>query len=171
MRRLFFLLSLMVLSAATYAADLRPVIKREAGKCAAAWQRNDYEGVMAFFPPQMIKQSGGRTAALKKIKTQFNLARDYGVERIDFRPGQPASPTALGRWLTSLVPLAVVLHRAPLDVTQQTHLLGLSADQGKHWFFVPLYRTTQSKLNLWFPEFAGKIIVPNEAEPQMEVAF
>ena len=171
MRSFFLLLGLILLPAATLAADLRPNILHEATRCAAAWQRNDYEGVMGFLPPQVIKQFGGRTAALKKIKSQFNLARDYGVDRIDFSPAQPAAPKLLGKWLTTLVPLAVVLHRTPVDVTQQTHLLALSNDQGKHWYFVPLYHTTQAKLNLWFPEFAGKIIIPTEAEPEIGVSF
>lgn len=171
MRYLCFIFGLLLLPAATHGADLRPVILRDAAKCAAAWQRNDYEGVLAFLPPQVIKQSGGRAAALKKIKSQFSLARDYGVSRMDFSAGQPATPKAAGKWLTAMVPLTVVLHRTPLDVTQQTHLLALSADQGKRWYFVPLYHTTQTKLNLWFPEFAGKIIVPAESEPELDVAF
>jgi len=171
MRKLGFIIGFCLLAAVSLAADLRPVIRREAGKCAAAWQRNDYEGVLAFLPPRVVQQSGGRAAALKEIKSQFSLARDYGVERMDFTAGQPATPGTQGKWLTSLVPLTVVLHRTPLDVTQQTHLLALSNDQGKHWFFVPLYRTTQAKLNAWFPDLAGKIVIPAEAEPELGVAF
>ena len=171
MRRLPFMLGFLLLPVLIHAADFRPVIKREAGKCAAAWQRNDYAGVLAFLPPRVIQQTGGRMAALKKIRSQFSLARDYGVERMDFIAGQPTPTTPLGKWLTSLVPLTVVLHRTPLDVTQQTHLLGLSNDQGKHWFFVPLYQTTQAKLNVWFPELAGKLVIPADPEPQMEVGF
>ncbi len=167
--RLLFVL--LFLPAIASAADLRSAITREALKCAAAWQRNDYEGVLAYLPPQVIKQNGGKKAALKKIQNTFSLARDYGVERMDFSPGQPATPKPQGKWLASLVPLSVVLHRTPVDVTQETHLLALSADQGKHWYLVPLYRTTQAKLNLWFPEFAGKVIVPNDPEPQIGLAF
>ena len=171
MRYFCHILGLLLLPALIHAADLRPAIKREAGKCAAAWQRNDYEGVLAFLPPRVIQQSGGRKTALKKIKSTFNKAEEYGVQRIDFSPGQPSSPQTVGKWLTSLIPLSVVLHRMPLDVTQETHLLGLSADQGKHWFFVPLYQTSQTKLYLWFPEFAGKLIIPTDPEPQFNVAF
>ena len=171
MRKLCLFLGLLLLPTLMHAADLRPVIKNEAGKCAAAWQRNDYEGVLAFLPPRVIQQNGGRKAALKKIKGTFNKAEEYGVQRMNFSPGQPTPPKTIGKWLTSIVPLTVVLHRTPLDVTQETHLLGLSADQGKHWFFVPLYQTSQAKLNRWFPEFAGQIAVPSDPEPRFEVAF
>lgn len=171
MRRFFLLLGFLLTATAIPAADLRPAIKRDAAKCAAAWQRNDYAGVLAFLPPRVIQQSGGRAAALKKIKNQFSLARDYGVERMDFNPGQPAIPRTVGKWLTSLVPLSVVLHRPPVDITQETHLLALSNDQGKNWLFVPLYRTSQAKLNAYFPEFAGKIVVPIDPDPELGVAF
>ena len=171
MQYISLLLGLLLLPVALHAADLRPVITREAGKCAAAWQRNDYEGVLGFLPPRVVQQNGGRKAALKKIKSTFNKAEEYGVESMDFTAGQPTPPLTISKWLTSLVPLTVVLHRTPLDVTQATHLLALSSDQGKHWSFVPLYHTSQAKLNLWFPEFAGKIIVPAETEPRFEVAF
>ena len=171
MRLLVLIVGLTLCSTVSHAADLRPVITREAGKCAAAWQRNDYEGVLGFLPPRVVQQNGGRKAALKKIKSTFNKAEEYGVQRMDFTAGQPTPPQTIGKWLTSLVPLTVVLHRMPLDVTQTTHLLALSSDQGKHWFFVPLYHTSQAKLNGWFPEFAGKIIVPAETEPKFEVAL
>ena len=171
MRNLCLTLGLFLLPTLIYAVDVRPIIKREAGKCAAAWQRNDYAGVLAFLPPRVIQQNGGRRAALKKIRDTFNKAEEYGVQRIDFSPGQPTPPKTIGKWLSSIVPLTVVLHRMPLDVTQETHLLALSTDQGQHWFLVPLYQVSQAKLIAWFPEFAGKLVVPTDPEPQMEVAF
>ena len=171
MRNFCIFLGLLLLPSLMHAADLRPVIKREAGKCAAAWQRHDYAGVLAYLPPRVIQQNGGPKAALKKIKSTFSKAEEYGVQRIDFSPGQPTMPKTIGKWLTSLVPLTVVLHRMPVDVTQETHLLALSSDQGKHWFLVPLFQTSQTKLNAWFPEFAGKIIVPPDPEPQFAIAL
>ena len=167
MRNLCFLLGLLLLPAALRAGDLRPVIRREAGKCAAAWQRSDYEAILAYLPPRVIQQSGGRAAALREVKGQFAQAREYGVEQLEAIPGQPAIPKPMGRWLTSLVPLTVVLHRGLLDLTQETHVLGLSVDQGKHWYFLPLFEITQKDLNARFPEFAGKVVVPSDPAPSV----
>jgi hypothetical protein len=167
MRNLCFMLGLLLLPAAMRAGDLRPVIKREAGKCAAAWERSDYEKILAYMPPQVIQQSGGRAAVLREVKGQFAQARESGVEQLEAIPGQPATPKPLGRWLTSLIPLTVVLHRAPLELTQETHVLGLSADQGRHWYFVLLYQITQKDLNAQFPEFAGRFVVPDDPAPRL----
>ena len=172
MRILCFILGLFLLPAtALHAGDFTPVIKREAGKCAAAWQRGDYAGILAYLPPQVVRQSGGRAAVLRELKEQFAQARSLGVERLEAVPGQPSKPKPLGRWLISFIPLTAVLHHAHLDLTQTTHVLGLSADQGKHWFFVLLYQTTQAELDAWFPEFAGKVIVPGDPEPELAAVY
>ena len=168
MRNLCVMLGLLLLPAALRAGDLRPVIKREAGKCAAAWQRSDYEKILAYLPPQVIQQSGGRAAVIRKVKGQFAQAREYGVEQWEAISGLPGTPKPMGRWLTSLIPLTVVLHRTPLDLTQETHVLGLSADQGKHWYFLLLFQITQKELNARFPEFAGKFVVPDDPAPILE---
>ena len=168
MRNLRLLIGLLLLPAAMHAGDLRPVIKREFGKYAAAWQRSDYGMILGYLPPQVMQQSGGRAAVLREVKGQFAQAREYGVEQLEIIPGQPATPKLLGRWLTSLIPLTVVLHRAPLELTQETHVLGLSADQGRHWYFVLLFRITQQDLDTRFPEFAGKFVVPDDPAPGLE---
>ena len=167
MRHLCYLLGLVLVPVALGAADLRPALRREAGKCAAAWERSDCERILTYLPPQMIKRSGGRTAVLREIQSHFAQAREYGVEQWEVVPEMPSPPRPVGRWLTSLIPVMVVLHRTPLDLTQETHVLGLSADQGKHWYFVILYQLTQKELNAMFPEFAGRIVIPTDPEPDL----
>jgi hypothetical protein len=167
MRNLGCVLGLLLLATAMCAGDLRSVIKREAGKCAAAWQRSDYDEMLAFLPPRVIQQSGGRAAMVREFKEQLAQAREYGIEQWDAIPGLPTPPKPIGWWLTSLIPVTVILHHAPLDLTLETHALGLSADQGKHWYFVPLFRVTQRELDTRFPEFAGKLIIPDDPEPSL----
>ena len=157
--------------AADPAADPAAGLKREAAKCAAAWQRADYAGILGYLPPRVIQQAGGRARMLRELKDQFAQARALGVENLEAVPGTPVTPRLIGRWLTSLVPVKAVLHGVHLDLTQQTHVLGLSSDQGKHWYFVLLYQTTQAELNAWFPEFAGKLAIPTDPAPSVQVVF
>ena len=153
------------------AADLRPLISREAGKYAAAWQRSDVNSIVSYLPPNVIQQQGGRAAVTDMLKDQFAQARSFGVDRLDAVPGQPTPPKLLGRWLASVLPATAVLHSAHLNLTQQTHVLALSADQGKKWFFILLYEITQAELISWFPEFRGKIIVPKPPAPQLKIVY
>ena len=165
------LLALFLLPLALGAADLRPTIKLEAARCAAAWQREDYNGILTYQPPRIIQLAGGRAALVHDLKEQFASARAYGAESLEAIPGAPSSPRQIGRWLTSLLPVKAVLHGPHLDLTQETHVLALSADQGKHWYFVLLHEVTPAELKAWFPEFAGQFALPTDPAPQLEAVF
>ena len=171
MKTLAFLLLLVIGPTLGAARDLRPAIKSEAARCAIAWQRSNCDGVLSYLPERVVKVSGGRAAARREIKGWFDSAREYGVESQDVSLGEPSTPRPIGRWLTSLIPLTVVAHCPHLDLTQETCLLGLSADQGNHWSFVPLYQITPAELASWYPEFAGKIAVPATRAPRIEVTY
>lgn len=153
------------------AASPAVTLKREIGKCALLWQRQDMAGIVSYLPERVIAKSGGRVVVLRELKEQFAEARSYGVQRLEVQPGKIASLQPFGEWLASVVPITAVLHGPHVDLTQQTHVLAVSQDRGKHWFFIVLYQRTQTELNTWFPEFAGKIKVPVAPDPQMEMVY
>ena len=171
MRKLCLMLGLVLLPLLVRGADLQPVLKRELQRCAAAWQRGDYEGILAYLPPQVLQHAGGRAAWKQVLKEQFAEIRATGVKRLEAIPGRAPDPKPVGRWLVSLIPLTAVLHGAHLELTQDTHVLGLSADRGKHWYFVPLYEVSQAELNAWFPELAGRVVVPRDPLPRFEFVY
>lgn len=171
MRKLYVLVGLLILPVTMRAVDLRPLISREAAKCAAAWQREDYAAILSYFPPVVVQQSGGRAAVLAELKAQFAQARSLGADRLEATPHAPSAPKQVGRWLTSLIPVTTILHSAHLDLTQESHVLALSSDQGRRWYFVVLYQLSQAELNAWFPEFRGKVIVPTPSKPRLQVVY
>jgi hypothetical protein len=171
MRNLCLLLGLLLLPVLLRGEDGGITLKREAGKCAAAWQRSDYEKIVAHLPARVIQQWGGRAAVLQQTKDQFAQARSLGVQRMEAMVGKIPAPKRAGSWMSTVIPVTALLHGSHLDLTQQTHVLGVSPDLGKHWYFVLLYQVTQAELNAWFPEFAGKVIVPTDPPPQVEFVY
>ncbi len=166
-------LVLIFLPAVLHAAENTATIalRRELGKCALAWQRQDVEGIVSYLPEAVVTKSGGRAAVVRELKEQFAEVRAYGAQRMEVQPGKIAGPQLLGEWLTSLIPVVAVVHGPHLDLTQRTHVLAVSRDRGKHWFFVVLYQITQAELIRWFPEFADKIKVPTTPDPQVELVY
>lgn len=162
---------ILLMTGGALAADLRAVISRETRKCADAWQRSDYPGIVAYLPPRVIQQSGGRAAVVQELKDQFAEARSYGVNSFEAKIGQPSRPKQVGRWLASIIPVTALAHGPHLDLTQQTHVLALSADQGRRWYVVPLYQKTDDDLAAWFPEFRGKITLPATPAPELHVVY
>ncbi|MEO9112447.1 MAG: hypothetical protein ABI387_07270, partial [Lacunisphaera sp.] len=64
------------------AAESSSILKREAGRCALAWQRGDCEGIVAYLPPQVVSRSGGRAVVVRDLKDQFAQARALGADRM-----------------------------------------------------------------------------------------
>lgn len=171
MRKFTLVLGLLLFLPAVWGADARPVITREAGRYAAAWKRSDHQAIVSFLPAPMLRPPGRRAALMNELKNQFAQARSLGVQELDATLGPPSAPKQIGRWLASVLSVTAVLHSAHLDLTQQTHVLALSADQGKQWSFLLLYEMSQDELNTWFPEFRGKVFVPTPPEPQLKLVY
>lgn len=163
------LLALVWLPVARAAADLRPLISREARTCGAAWERGDAATIVTYLPAPIIQQSGGREAVRRDLQEQFAQARALGAERLEIAAGKPSVPKTIGRWLVSVLPVVAIVHSAHLDLTQETQVLALSSDRGRRWSFVLLYAVDQPELTAWFPEFRGRVVVPKPAPPQLRL--
>ena len=170
MRFVFLVLSLLLTSMSS-AADLRSAILRDVRSCAAAFQRENIAAVIAFLPPRVVQKRGGRAALAEELKEQLAQAHAVGVTKIEAMPGTPGMPKQHGRLLASLVPVTAVAYSAHVELTQETHVLAISADAGKRWSLIPLYDVTQAELNAWYPEFRGKIAVPIPSKPRMQLVY
>jgi hypothetical protein len=171
MKKLYLIVGFLLSPVALWAADVRPVISREAAKYARAWQRSDFQAIISYLPPRVIQQSGGRAALMLELTEQFSQARTLGAKSLETTIGAPSVPKKVGRWLVSVVPVTAVVHGAHVDLTQQSHVLALSSDQGKQWLFVLLYAVSQADLIDWFPEFRGKVTVSVPPPPKVKIVY
>ena len=171
MGRLILILGVLLSPVTLCAADARPVITREALKYAQAWQRSDFQAIVSFLPPRVVQQSGGRAALVAEFKEKFAQARALGATDLRTTLGPPTVPKQIGRWLASVFPVTAVVQSSHLELTQDSQVLALSADQGKQWFFVLLYEVTQEEMIAWFPEFRGKVFVPTPPSPRMKIVY
>ena len=144
---------------------------REAGKYVRAWQRSDHRTIVAYLPARVVQQCGGREAVLREFADDFAQARKLGASELEATLGTPSAPKQFGPWMASVLPVTALLRSAHFELTQQTHVLVLSSDRGKRWWFVLLYDVTQAELNTWFPEFRGQIMVPSPPAPQMKIVY
>jgi hypothetical protein len=171
MRTFWLILTLLFLPSGLCAADWRVGMLREAGKYVRAWKQSDHRTIVAYLPARVVQQRGGREVILRELADEFAQARKLGATELETILGQPSAPRQLGPWTTSILPVTAILRSAHLELTQQTHVLVLSSDRGKRWWFAVLYDVTQAELNAWFPEFRGQILVPSPPAPRMKIVY
>lgn len=143
MGKLILILGMLLLPVTLNAADARSVISREALKYAQAWQRSDFQAIVSYLPPRVVQQSGGRAVLIAEFKDKFAQARALGATDLKTTLGTPTAPKQIGRWLASVFPVTAVVRSSRLELTQDSQVLALSADQGKQWSFVLLYEVSQ----------------------------
>jgi hypothetical protein len=171
MRVSWLILGFLLLPSGLWAADWRTGMLREAGKYVQAWQRSDPRTIVAYLPARVVQQCGGRDAVLRELADEIAQARKLGATELEATLGSPSALRQLGPWMASVLPVTALLRSTHLELTQKTHVLVLSSDRGKRWWFVLLYGVTQAELNAWFPEFHGRILVPSTPAPTMKIVY
>lgn len=161
------LLLAFLLGACAAAASQEAVvtIKQEAQKCARALLAADYDSVVAYTHPRIVKAMGGKEAMLATLKQGMAQMKAGGASFLDVTIGQPSSPKRIGPWMTSIIPQHLVLKVPDGKLHSDSSLLGISEDEGRHWVFIDLGQVKKEQLDEMFPELAGKVTPPEKKPP------
>jgi hypothetical protein len=136
-------------------------LKRDSGKCIAAWNASDWGGVIASFPDRFVQGSGGRDALVKTIHENLFIPDSKELLRVEVKSGVPEDPIRAGKWLLSLLPISgTLITPNGSEIVQSTFLLGISDNGGTDWRFLPLYGISQKTVDKLFPEFTAFCRVP-----------
>ncbi len=168
MKSLVLALCLAIAPVVVRAQLLTDAIQKEAQKSAAALTSGDYAGVLAYTHDRVINLMGGKEAALGALRRSTEEMKTRGIAVLDVKIEIPQAPQKIGDWVISVIPMTLTM-KAPVGrVTQASHLLGISADEGKTWRFIDLGPVSEEKLFGLFPELQGKFQVPPKSAPVIE---
>lgn len=142
------------------ADDLTATIKREAQKCADAFVAGDYEGIVHYTHPRLIKLMGGKEAMIATLKEGVAEMQASGAGIISATAGTPQAPKKIGTWIASIVPEHLVMKVQGGKLIRDSYLLGISEDGGRTWVFVDIGQTSKEQFAQVFPELDGKITLP-----------
>jgi hypothetical protein len=140
-------------------------IKQEAQRCANALLTSDYERVVAYTHKRVIAGVGGRETMIAKLKAGTEQMRAQGISFTRVEIGEPQKPRKIGEWFCALVPQKIVMKVPDGRLEQESHLLGISEDEGKSWVFLDVGPISKEQLSQVFPEFNGKIELPEKQKP------
>lgn len=156
---------LMVLPAISFADDVPATIRQEAQKCAKALLNADYDGVVKYTHRRVVKATGGKEAMLVVLKRGLEEMQAKGITIQEVTIGEADKPLDVESWTVAFVPQRLILKTTEGKIEQDSHLLGISEDDGKTWVFVDCSSLTKEKVAQIFPELAGRIELPAKKKP------
>jgi hypothetical protein len=155
---------LLAVSPAAFGQDTVSTVQQEARKCVKALLTGKFEEFVAYTHSRVVTASGGKDAMVTTMKRGTEEMRAQGSSIEDAKIGQPDKPQKIGDWLVSLIPEHIRMKVTGGHLDQDSYLLGISEDDGKHWTFVDVGPMTKESFELAFPELAGKISLPEKRE-------
>jgi hypothetical protein len=168
MRALPLALILAFWACAASGEDATATVKQEAQKCAKAALSSDYEAIVRYTHPRIVKGIGGKEAMISALKKGMAQMRAAGTEFADVGLGEPEAPKKIGAWMTSRIPQHLVMKVPGGKFYQDSTLLGISEDEGKSWLFLDLGSVTREQFRQVFPELDGRITIPQKKEPEFK---
>ena len=157
----------LFVAAHVFAADpvSRTVIKQEAQRCADALIAGDYDAVAGYTHPRILSRMGGKEAMLQVMKRGTDDMRVNGITILGAKMGNPQEPKTVGTWTVSLLPQQIVMKVPGGKLQQDSHLLGVTEDEGRTWFFIDVGSITKAQFEEVFPELRGKVALPERKKP------
>jgi hypothetical protein len=134
-----FGVSWSVLASAVTSGDLSPEIQRAvalAKELGDATVSGNYEKVLSFSPPEVVKMMGGKAKAISYFAQSFQSLKDGGVELTDYVVESPSLIHREKDQIFVIIPTHFSL-KAPKGkrALATGYLLAISIDRGATWSF------------------------------------
>lgn len=146
--------------------DLRLQVREQANRCAQAMIRHDLETFAPFVSPRLLQAVGGRTRLVELIEKGREEMKKKKVVLTSAEVGTPSTVEKAAGFYLSMVPQRVIMTGPEGRSETTSHLLAISSDEGKSWYFLDCASLDQEKLDLLYPELKGKIRLP-QAKTQL----
>jgi hypothetical protein len=148
-----------------FAEDPVARAKEEAQKCGDGMLKNDYGPIISHTHPRVVTAMGGKEVMQATIKRGNEQMTTQGFKFEGYEVGQPGKVREIGGWLVTLIPETVKIKAPGGHLVQDAHLLGISEDAGKVWYFVDVGAVPEDQLMKLFPELKDKIHLPEHKQP------
>jgi hypothetical protein len=140
-------------------------IKRDAEQIVKAIFIGDFELVLKYTYPEMLKLVGGKEMMIETIKKTFAEFKSQGISLKNVIIGQPGGFVKTQSKLFSIVPEEIFLNVNGKTLYSKSALLAISVDSGLNWYFIDAAGLTDEKVQELFPEANRKLILPKKSQP------
>jgi hypothetical protein len=165
---ILFTMGCVVASLVALAQDLTTALQKEAQNYAKGLMANDGARVLDLTLDRVVAKMGGKQTALNLLQKSTAEMKTKGLVLEDAKVGAPLPPQKIGTWTVSVIPETLTLRTPTAKAQQESHLLGISADEGKTWKFMDLGPITEEQLFGLYPELKGQFTMPAKKQAMVE---
>lgn len=157
--------TLILTTSLSFGSPETDAARKQAQQCCDATVKKDYDKVIAFTHPNLIKMAGGKEAIRKALEAGMKEVAEAGVSIETAVVRSAAEPKKVGKALVSLISQEVILRTSDGKLSQESTLIGYSYDQGKNWVFADTGGIDEATFQKLFPDLKGVISLPSKKDP------
>lgn len=167
--------SILLLSAlCVNAQSMTETLIVQAKRNATAMLNKDYETIVLFMYPQVVRSMGGYKKALDQVKKMMLDVEAKGGTLDKITVGQPSTIVQEGSEHVAIVPTKMEMRFEGKKVWVSSYLVAITQDRGKLWYFLDGGGLPEETLAKIYPKLVLTVEIPkrrNSLEDEINDSF
>lgn len=157
-------------SSACVAQSQATTIRVQAMDMAKALLRKDYNTFAGFMHPKVITMAGGKQNLIVRMDTMNAVAAQLGASIKKVLIGNPGNIITYKHELQTTLPQFTELESAFGNITLESTLIAISADNGKKWYFIDTSVYNIKEVKKAMPDLSPELVIPPSRPPKITPA-
>jgi hypothetical protein len=157
---------LLIISATCFSQTDFIKLKEQADETAKATVDGNYENIIQYTHPNLLKMMGGREALLNILETAMEEVKKQGITIESVKLGEPGASVQAGEEIHCLLPQTVIMKYGDKRMKSEGHLLCISQDKGLNWFFLDMSGVDMSNIKSILPNYNFDLKLPEKKAPE-----
>ncbi len=166
-RMLLLMVALVSVATSTNAQNHSTNIKVQAMNMGNAFMRNDLKSLVQYMHPNIIAFAGGKESMQAKMDSAFQGMKRFKVRFKRYHVGNPGEILNYKGQLQAILPQSTTLTTPLGEMTMETSMIVISADNGKNWWFIDTNVYQSDKLKSIMPDLSPNLVIPPRKKPKM----
>ena len=133
---------------------------QEAKECVEALQNQNWDKFISYTYPLVVTKVGGKEKMLKLLKDGARKMRAQGIT-LECLIGEVKETITIDDTIYVLIPEKITSKIGGRLYHMESHLIGISKDEGKSWWFLDANKLNNEKnFKNILPRLYGKMIIP-----------
>jgi hypothetical protein len=142
-------------------------IKSDCKNMVDAMKSKNYNLILDYTYPKIIKLGGGREKIFSLIKSSFEKMESEGFIVENQIIEEPQKIFKAGDEFHCIIPKTTIMKTPKGKVQATYYLLGISNNEGKNWFFIETHMLNAENIKLIFLKFNYDLVIPKNTNPTL----